>query len=526
MSPDDTNTPLTDGRPHAFPCPAARHGKEPARAMLYVRYLTANDIWLLHCWGRPSCDFGEIAQLLDIDTNSDRVIRKSLVTDLVAAYDNTDPAKQPSLVFHSWRNGGESPPSRESRGSRQVGSRGSATGAGLMLWAPEEGGRCDTTLLVVGSEEEAMSLMRAGVYRNGYVPVTWHRAGRRLEDDQQSVEHVDWSTVRGRRVAFWPARTPQAHGEMLHAAGMANVAGATRLLLLDPQGSGLGEGDDAATMTDPGEIMAVLRHMRVLPGPHGEEADSDIAPEPSALRSLLEPRVETATDVSMAVRVLREHGHDMVLASRQAGSEPGVDVYWRTGTGAVETRPDELGIVLWESRGRYVEALRAALDAGDLSSEDYMVCIAHANRMDSSSGLRAVADSLGTAYGVLERLGAVPGGLSRVNASSIDPATGHPLPGSAGRPWTGADVWLSEAIEITGNPSHRLSSSALWEAAGAAAGSGADPERAWGLSRRAFTTRAIQIHALPRTRSVRVEREVYSGWNGIRLAADRDVAGN
>ena len=256
---------------------------------------------------------------------------------------------------------------------------------------------------------------------------------RSVEDDRESADRANWSRVQGRPVSFWPARTPEAYAEMLRAAGMATVAGAARLLIVDPWGSELGEGEDAASLTDPDEIKAVLRRMRELPVPHGDagsgaphgsererqpDLETDVDNKNSDIARILHIGVETATDVSMAVRVLREHGRNMVLASGQEGSA--VEVYWRTGTGELEKRPDGLGVALWESRARYLEGLRESLDAGELSAADHGVCIAHASRMDSAVGLRAVSDSLGTAYGVLERVGAMPGGLSRVSISRIE----------------------------------------------------------------------------------------------------------
>ena len=553
MKADESTKGLDDGRAHAVPCRAARHGDDPP--MLYVRHLTDDDVWLLHCWSSPPCEYGEIARLLDIDTDPAQAIRRGgQVAHLVAAYDRADRGKEPGLVFHPWRDEADSPPSRGLRGSRERRFRGNAQGVHLMLWAPDEADRGDSTLVVVGSEDEAISLMRSGVYKAGIVPVTWYRPVRCIEDDHSYVNSGDWSRVRGRSVVVWPARTPQGHAEMMHAAGKATFAEAARLLWVDTQGSGLGEGDDAASMTDPDEIMAVLSRVRVLPMFQGEstvpdeptesdhekqlELETDVGNETSGIERILCPGVETATDVSMAVRVLREHGRNMVLASGHEG--PGVEVYWRTGTGALEQRPDGLGLALWESRGRYLEELREALEAKELSAEDHKVCIAHASRMGSPAGLRAVTASLGTAYGILERVGAVPGGLSRVSISRVDgdprdlgahnertdPDIAHRPSREDRRPRTEADVWILGAIKITVKSADKLSTTALWEAAHSAAGSGENQQEVWGMSRRTFTTRVRQLHGLPRTRSVRIEREVFSGWTGVRLATDSDVAGN
>ena len=472
------------------------------------------------------------------------------MSELVAAYEHANPGEPPRLVFHPALNEAGSPPSRGSRSGRERVYRGSAQRVHLMFWAPEEADRNDSTLVVVGREEEAMSLMRSGVYTAGIVPVTWYRPVRRIEDDHSYVNSGDWSRVRGRRVVVWPARTPEGHAEMLHAAGKSTYAGAASLLWVDAQGAGLGEGEDPASVTDPDDIMAVLRCAKALPIYHGESTDSDDPSEgqqgghpdleaevgKSGIERILQPGVETATDVSMAVRVLQEHGRHMVLASGQEGSGPAVEVYWRTGTGELEKRPDGLGLALWESRSQYLEELAA----GELSPEDHGVCIAHANRMGSPAGLRAVADSLGTAYGILEKLGAIPEGLSLVSLARVygeppglgthiervDPDIDHCPSREDRRPRTEADVWILGAIKITQRSADKTSTTAVWEAGRSASGSDKNQEKVWGMSRRAFTTRVRQLHGLPRTRSVRIDGAVLPGWTGVRLATDSSVAGN
>ena len=544
---------LDDGRPHTMPCPAGRHDEDPALPMLYVRHLATDDVWVLNCWSNPPCEYGEIAGLLNIETDLTRIIRSCPVSVLVAAYDHAEPGELPRLVFHPSQDDADSAVSPESHSGREMVYRGGANDVNLMLWAPEEADRSDSTLLVVGSEDAAMALMRAGVCQWGFTPVTWYRAVKHVEDDKQSADRANWARVQGRATAFWPVRTPESHAEMLRAAGMATVAGASRLLIVDPWGSGLGEGEDAASLTDPDEIRAVLRRMRELPTPRGD-AEWDASPEceqerqpdleadaynkNSDIARILHIGVETATDVSMAVRVLREHGRNMALAYGLGDST--VEVYWQAGTGELEKRPDGLGVALWESRAKYLASLREALDRGDLSAEDHRVCIAHANRMDSAVGLRAVSDSLSTAYSILERIGAVPGGLSRVSIPRIDgdlrglgssddriaPDISRRLELEGRRPGTDADAWILGAVEVTGSLAHRLSTTALWEAAHSAAGSDENQKVVWGLTRRAVTTRAIYLHGLPRTRSVRIGGKVLSGWTGVRLVADRDVSGN
>ena len=48
MTADGLTKDLDDGRPHAIPCPAARHEEDPAPPMLYVRHLSTDDVWVLH----------------------------------------------------------------------------------------------------------------------------------------------------------------------------------------------------------------------------------------------------------------------------------------------------------------------------------------------------------------------------------------------------------------------------------------------------------------------------------------------
>ena len=778
---------LADGSAHTIPCQSERHVEDPEGPMLYVRYLTEDRVWLLHCWSRLGCSYGEITRLLGIEADADRTIRRKAVRHMVAAYDNFSPGERPRMVFHSWRDVAESPPTREELDHREAEIRGSATRTQLMLWAPEDVDRTDRTLVVVGTEEAAMSLMRAGVDRQGLVPVTWYRAVKRLEEDTGSVDRVDWSRVQGRRVVFWPANSAEACTEMHRAAKMAAVAGATELEVLDPRGSGLSEGDDAASLVDRDAIMSALGRMKVLPGLPGDDADSgasldgkpDPEPEPGTdttgwapdVAGILKPGVENATDVAMAVRVLREHGHRMVLASRPEGSDPPLVVHWRASTGMLERRPAELEIALWRSRDRYMGELLTLRESGRISPEEFRECVRYVNGVASATGRRAVIENLGLAHRILEEHAAVPAGLrfatseaidsvtrylgapngvidldsgrllsgtesrralvsgtipdsfepeardphvdrltahmseedrehllnafgfalrgvtadrvyileggqsrtvllncvrlalgprysgaaplglllkgyheredttpppelhgfvgprilagsapagsgsldpgllgeltlsdaitarsftaeslgdieptatmfvavepdvlhgfddstahllkrvrllSYPDSAAVDPAisdragrsstlrqalvallvrrcaamTGppdhipHPAPPRPpGHPATAADDWLLEAMEVTGNREDRTSSSALWEAARSAPGSGTDPDLAWGMSRRSLTTRAIQLQGLDRTRSVRIGDAVLTGWTGVRLVRGGD----
>ena len=761
---------LRDGHPHFIPCPAERHATDADPPMLHVRYLTAYRAWVLHCWARPECDYAEIAQLLDIGVDTDRRIGSSSVSALVAAYDHTDPDERPRLVFHSRREDGD---------SHEMAFRGTATGVHLLLWASDGP---DSTLVVVGSEREAMWLMRVGVYRQGVVPVTWHRAVRRREEDSDSVSRVDWSRVQGRRVVFWPASNRDAHAEMYRAAGMALTAGAGQLLMVDPKGRALGEGGDASSPPDLDDILGTLARASTLPGLQ-DAADGDTAsddpPEPhpdavvdtsaglQGINEILEPQLENASSAPLAVRVLREHGKYMVLGSQPEGSEPPVEVYWRASSGVLHRRPADLDLALWRSRATYMAELRSLHSAGGISAHEFDECLQFVNDASSASGRRAVIADLPLAHRILQEHGAVPAGLRAVPAETIDaearylgapngvidldtgqllsgtgarralvshttpdpfePDASHPnvdrltshmdeedrehlldalayalgagsadriyvilggqarvallgcvrmalgprysgeaplgmllggrdrsdipaqptrldrfvgprilagyapagsgslapgllghltlqdairartltgdrhsdapltatmfvaldpdalegldgggahplarirllrypdpesadseLIGRAGRsrsfrqalvallvrrcaamsgppdhiphlapPRSGsdpaADAWLLEAIWVTGRSSDRLASSALWEAARAAPGSGSNPDLAWGLSRRSLTMRAIRLHRLGRTRSVRIDGRPVTGWVGVRLARD------
>ena len=776
MTTDDVVADLSDGHPHAIPCPSVRHRGDPDAPLLYVRYVSPDRVWLLLCWSRPGCAYDEIARALNIGGESNRQVRGNVVAHMVAAYDHADPEERPRLVFHSWRDDPDVVPSPEERDRREAELRGTANGVHLMLWAPEHAEGPGHTLVVVGSEAAAMSLMRAGVYRHGYVPVTWYRAVRRLDEDRGSVSRVDWSRVHGRRVAFWPTQTVEAHAEMYRAAAMATAAGAAGLLMVDPRGAGMSEGEDAVSLSDRSTIMAVLGSMRVLPG-YGADTETPTGTPDGELTldGLLVPSEENATDVGMAIRVLRDHGHRIVLTSQPAEALPHDDVLWRADSGVLERRPGELGVALWRSRLRYLEELREARDTQDMPEEEFAACVRYAGRMASTTGLHAVADLLPTAYRILEERRYLPGGLASVGRADIDvdgrylgapngiidldtgrllsdtearrtlvsctipdpydpeavdpdmdaltthlglkdrerllgalgyalrggtadriyfidggmtsdillnavrtalgprysgtvplgmlllsddrqegnarrfelgrfsgprilvgaarsggtldrsilgqltlfdtirartipdeglgdveptatmfvglsaesladfgpgdrdlltglrllrypdgPAidsaigvragrsrtfrqalvallvrhcvamTGppdhipHPAPPhltSRQRLATAADEWLLEAIDVTGNRQDRTSSSSLWEAARSDQGSGSDPDLAWGMSRRSLTTRAIEIHGLERTRSVRIGDAVVTGWMGVRLAAGNSASG-
>ena len=771
MSTSGTSVNLSDGHAHAIPCPAERHATDADPPMLHVRYLTTDRAWVLHCWSRPECDYVEIAQLLSIEADADRQIRRRAVSDLVAAYDHPDPDQRPRLVFHSRREGGD---------NHEMRFRGDANGVHLLIWSPDE---TDNKLVVVGSELEAMSLMRAGVYRQGFVPVTWHRAVRRRDEDSDSVSRADWSRVEGRRIVFWPAHTRDAHAEMYRAAGMAVAAGARQLLLVDPKVPALSEDGAASSPLDLDDILAALGRASILPGLQ-DAADSDTAydrtPEPhpdvdvdtaaamQGIEEILEPRGENASTVTMAVRVLREHGQHMVLASQREGSGSQVEVYLRANSGELHRRPTELDLALWRSRATYMTEMLTLRDNGTLSATEVGECLRFVNGLASASGRRAVIEDLPLAHRILQEHAAVPAGLRSVPAETIDadarylgapngvidlesgrllsgtearralvsqtisdayePDASHPdidrltshmdeedrehlldalayalgagsadrmyvihgglsrvallscvrlalgrrysgaaplgmllggsnrstvpaqptrldrfigpriLAGSApagsgsldpgllgdltlsdairarsiagdgqkdaeptatmfvaldpdvlqgfddstahllrgvrllrypdstvvdsditdraGRsrafrqalvallvrrcaamtgppdhirhaaphrapahPATAADEWLRDAIEVTGNRDDRLASTALWEAARSAPGSGSNPDLAWGMSRRSLTTRAIELHGLDRTRSVRIDSRVVTGWTGARLVS-------
>ncbi len=752
---------LSDGRAHAIPCPAERHATDGDPPMLYVRHLTADRAWVLHCWSRSECSHAEIAHLLDIEADTDGRIGSNPVSDLVAAYDHPNPDESPRLVFHSGRNDGD---------SQEMAFRGTANGVHLLLWAPDGP---DSTLVVAGTEWEAMALMRAGVHRHAFVPVTWHRAVKRLEDDSDSVSRADWTRVEGRRIVFWPDHTTRALAEMYRAAGMALAAGAAQMLVVDPGAPGLNEAGDASPL-DLNDVLAALGRARVLPWPQ-DAADSDAppggTPEPTpdvdayaaagmpGADETPEPRPENAIDVALSISVLREHGQDMVVASRPEGSEPPVAVYWRAISGVLHRSTRELDLALWTAAETQIAELRGGEAPSATEVADHMPFL---NRVASASGRRAVIESLPLAHSILLKQKAVPAGLRSVPAETIDAdaryvgapngvvdlETGRLLSGTEARralvshtlpdPYDGnashrlvdrltahmdeedrenlldalayalgagsadriyvihggqarsallssvrmalgprysgtaplamlltdrsrstlpvqptplgrftgprilvgyapagsgsldpgllyhltlqdavmertlgghrrsltatmfvaldpdaledldsggshslarirvlqyhdpevpdteliqraghtrafrqaliallvrrcaamsgppdhiphplprrsaadpeADRWLLDAIEVTGRSSDRLASSVLWDAARAAPGSGSDPDRAWGMSRRSLTMRAISLHRLGRTRSVRIDGEPVTGWMGVRLA--------
>ena len=251
-----------------------------------------------------------------------------------------DPDKRPRLVFQSGRDG-EGASSGEKPVGRPPRYRGGEKDSQLLLWVPEDSMWSGHKLVVVHSEEAAMALMRAGVYRDGYVPVTWHRGVWRNERGHHTADLVDWSRVRNRETVFWPANTSNSYKEMFRAAiEMAAAAGAARLLMAHPSGMGLTEGADALSLADGDAIMAVLSHVTELPMPGTVSQAPPGMPEGQP--TMVEPVEpgETTTDIGMAIQVLREHGHRMVLATRPYGSAPHVEVYWRGDTGLLERRPE------------------------------------------------------------------------------------------------------------------------------------------------------------------------------------------
>ena len=411
---------LSDGLAHAIPCPAERHATDADPPMLCVRYLAAYKAWVLHCWSRSECSYAEIAQLLDIEADTDRRISGNAVSDLVAAYDHPDPHERPRLVFHSRSEGGD---------SHVLNFRGTATGVHLLLWAPDAP---DSTLVVVGSEREAMALMRAGVYRRGFVPVTWHRAVKLLADDTDSVSRANWTRVEGRRVLLWPA--PNLEAEMFRAAGMALAAGAAQMLMVDPGAPGLSEAGDTSPL-DLNDVLAALGRARALPWPQGADErdtahDDTPGPHPDAImdttaevdgiEEILRPGPENATSVSMAVRVLREHGQHMVLALRPEGSETPVDVYWRASSCVLRRSPAELGLALWRSRETYLAELRSLHSSGGISANEFGACQRFVNHSSSASGRRAVIEDLPLAHSLLREHEVIPAGLRSVPAGTID----------------------------------------------------------------------------------------------------------
>ena len=411
---------LKDGSAHGMPCPAERHEGDGEAPMLSVQFLAADEVWLLRCWGRPDCAYGEIATLLGIDPRPDWEHNGNRTRDIVAAYDDVDPDKRPRLVFQSGRDG-EGASSGEKPVGRPPRYRGGEKDSQLLLWVPEDSMWSGHKLVVVHSEEAAMALMRAGVYRDGYVPVTWHRGVWRNERGHHTADLVDWSRVRNRETVFWPANTSNSYKEMFRAAiEMAAAAGAARLLMAHPSGMGLTEGADALSLADGDAIMAVLSHVTELPMPGTVSQAPPGMPEGQP--TMVEPVEpgETTTDIGMVIQVLREHGHRMVLATRPYGSAPHVEVYWRGDTGLLERRPEEFGVRLWESRTRYLQEARDACNRGEITKDDFQSCVRDAKRMGSADGLRAVADSLLVAYRVLERDDAVPDGLELVDQADID----------------------------------------------------------------------------------------------------------
>ena len=86
---------------------------------------------------------------------------------------------------------------------------------------------------------------------------------------------------------------------------------------------------------------------------------------------------------------------------------------------------------------------------------------------------------------------------------------------------TTAAQWIIGHVIVTGVAGDRLPSASLWDAARTDPSSGPETDRAWGLTRRRFTTLVRKVVGLDPPAQLREAGEVIFGWQGVRLVTGR-----
>ena len=86
---------------------------------------------------------------------------------------------------------------------------------------------------------------------------------------------------------------------------------------------------------------------------------------------------------------------------------------------------------------------------------------------------------------------------------------------------TSAAQWITGHVIVTGDAGDRLPSASLWDAARTDPSSGPETDRAWGLTRRRFTTLVRKVRGLDPPTQLREAGEVIFGWQGVRLIIGR-----
>ena len=86
---------------------------------------------------------------------------------------------------------------------------------------------------------------------------------------------------------------------------------------------------------------------------------------------------------------------------------------------------------------------------------------------------------------------------------------------------TTAVQWITGHVIVTGDAGDRLPSASLWDAARTDPSSGPETDRAWGLTRRRFTTLVRKVRGLDPPTQLREAGEVIFGWQGVRLVIGR-----
>lgn len=413
---------LADGLHHVIPCPVPGHQGERRSPGLDIRYappatgrLPVGRQWLLRCWG-AQCTYVSIAQSLGIDPKEEAAGK--FASQMVAAYDHADGHSR--RVYHAWwpEDFPADPAScpRKDCGRprndrhRHVNVRGSQSGTQASLWGPPA---ATGVLVVVGSEDEAVALLRGGVRRAGFIPVTWYRAGREPGSDRDSVESTDWSPVKDHHVAFWPRESGDAKDEMLRAAHQAVDAGAASVSVLQPSHLEEFSGPEIFDVLNVGDSVPTVR-------PRQAEEESP------SLQDIVAPMALNATDASLSMRFLRDHGNQIVetgYGPMGPWHVPRASLYVRTDSGPLLRDDQLLGSLLWESAQVYREELVEFKQTGELSEAEFEVCLTHLARMESGEGLRALCEQAGTASRFMRERGVLPEGYTHAMARDIDANT-------------------------------------------------------------------------------------------------------
>ena len=392
----------SDGRQHSIKCPAVNHPGDRSGRNTSVQ-LMPDGGWMLKCFSH-GCSYVSIAEGLGLELPKRSMGRRSNDRWLIAVYDHPD--GRPRKVYRrDWpRDFPESPafcrypvdgePCNSANPHKHIWGPLSPKGTHLLHWGSDNP---DNTLLVVEGEKAAGALFVNGVNAQGYTPTTWHGGAK-------TVKRVDWSRAAGRKVLLWPDNHADGITAMEEAAQKAKSAGAVELRMVDLSVVEIPEGGDAADVR-PDELMAVVLSGSdydppQTPAAAGRKPDLGDVPlrvDFKTLDEYLIPSATNATDEMLAVRLLRDHGDDMVGAyypTPPKAAQPPSDLYRATPEGLLERTDGLIGKRLSESADRY----HAALDTSGMTSGEAKVVFTHGRAIRSQAAIAKVRAMLDAAY--------------------------------------------------------------------------------------------------------------------------------